>query len=49
MAVVNEYAERLSECDVPKLFIDAVPGAIVRGRFREFVRTWWFASRSIAA
>lgn len=40
VAVVNEYAKWLSECDVPKLFINAEPGAIVRGRFRDFVRTW---------
>lgn len=40
VAVVNEYAKWLFECDVPKLFINAEPGAIVRGRFRDFVRTW---------
>jgi haloalkane dehalogenase len=40
VAIVNEYAKWLSETDVPKLFINAEPGAIVRGRFREFVRTW---------
>jgi haloalkane dehalogenase len=40
VAIVNEYAKWLSETDVPKLFINAEPGAIVRGRFRDFVRTW---------
>jgi haloalkane dehalogenase len=40
VAVVNEYAKWLSECAVPKLFINGEPGAIVRGRFRDFVRTW---------
>ncbi len=40
VAVVNEYANWLSETEVPKLFINAEPGAIVRGRIREFIRTW---------
>jgi hypothetical protein len=26
--------------DVPKLFVNAEPGRIVRGRIREFIRTW---------
>jgi haloalkane dehalogenase len=30
----------LAQADVPKLFINAEPGAIVRGRIRELVRTW---------
>jgi len=40
VAVVNEYAKWLSESDVPKLFINGEPGAIVRGRIREFIRSW---------
>jgi haloalkane dehalogenase len=40
VATVNEYARWLSESDVPKLFVNAEPGAIVRGRVREFIRTW---------
>jgi haloalkane dehalogenase len=40
VAIVNQYAKWLSESDVPKLFINAEPGAIVRGLIREFVRTW---------
>jgi len=40
VAIVNEYAKWLSETDIPKLFINAEPGAIVRGRIREFIRTW---------
>ena len=28
------------ESDVPKLFVNADPGSIVRGRVRDFVRTW---------
>jgi haloalkane dehalogenase len=30
----------LAESDVPKLFINAEPGAIVRGRICELVRSW---------
>lgn len=40
VATVNEYAKWLSESDVPKLFINAEPGAIVRGRIRELIRSW---------
>jgi haloalkane dehalogenase len=38
-AIVNEYSRWLAG-SVPKLFINAEPGAIVRGRIRELVRTW---------
>ena len=40
VAVVNEYSRWLAESDVPKLLINAEPGAIVQGRFRELIRTW---------
>jgi haloalkane dehalogenase len=40
VAVVEEYSGWLATSDVPKLFINAEPGAIVRGRIREYVRTW---------
>jgi len=39
-AIVADYAAWLKDCDVPKLFINADPGAILRGRPREFCRTW---------
>ena len=39
-AIVAAYAEWLKDGDVPKLFINADPGAILRGRPREFCRTW---------
>ncbi|TMA32576.1 MAG: haloalkane dehalogenase [Deltaproteobacteria bacterium] len=39
-AIVSDYAEWLSRCDVPKLFIDADPGAILVGAQREFCRRW---------
>jgi haloalkane dehalogenase len=40
VAVVNDYSSWLAESDVPKLFINAEPGAIVRGPIRELIRTW---------
>lgn len=38
--IVGDYAAWLSESQVPKLFINADPGAILIGRQREFCRTW---------
>jgi haloalkane dehalogenase len=38
--VVSEYGRWLARSDVDKLFINADPGAIVRGRIRDFVRSW---------
>jgi len=38
--IVGAYSEWLSESDVPKLFINAEPGAILTGKQREFCRTW---------
>jgi haloalkane dehalogenase len=40
MAIVNDYSRWLEHSDVPKLFINAEPGALVRGRIRDYVRTW---------
>ncbi len=39
-AIVADYAEWLSASDVPKLFINADPGAILVGEQREFCRSW---------
>ncbi len=39
-SVVSENGNWLAQSDIPKLFINAEPGAIVRGRIRDFVRTW---------
>ena len=36
--IVSEYAAWLNESDVPKLFINAEPGAILIGKQREFCR-----------
>jgi haloalkane dehalogenase len=40
VAIVEEYGEWLAHSDVPKLFIKGEPGALVRGRVLDFVRTW---------
>ncbi|MFG1935125.1 haloalkane dehalogenase [Mycobacterium sp. NPDC048908] len=39
-ATVTEYGQWLSQCDVPKLFVKGEPGALIRGRALDFVRTW---------
>jgi haloalkane dehalogenase len=38
--IVQQYADWLSESDMPKLFINAEPGAILTGESRDFCRTW---------
>jgi len=38
--IVTTYGPWLAASDIPKLFINAEPGAILRGRAREFCRTW---------
>lgn len=38
--LVGDYAVWLAQSDLPKLFIDAEPGAILVGRQRDFCRTW---------
>ncbi|MCW2655389.1 MAG: dhaA [Mycobacterium sp.] len=40
VSVVEDYSRWLAESDVPKLFINADPGALVRGRIRELIRAW---------
>jgi haloalkane dehalogenase len=40
VAVINDYSNWLAESEVPKLFINAEPGFIVRGPIRELIRTW---------
>jgi haloalkane dehalogenase len=40
VAVVQEYGKWLSESEVPKLFVNADPGAILRGPEREFARSF---------
>ena len=38
--IVQSYADWLSTSEVPKLFINAEPGAILTGSQREFCRRW---------
>lgn len=38
--IVSDYAEWMSENDLPKLFINAEPGAILVGAQRDFCRSW---------
>ena len=38
--IVSDYADWLAISDIPKLFINADPGAILIGEQREFCRTW---------
>jgi haloalkane dehalogenase len=40
VATVEEYGAWLSKSDMPKLFIKGEPGALIRGRALDFVRTW---------
>jgi haloalkane dehalogenase len=38
--IVAGYSAWISESDIPKLFINAEPGAILIGQQRDFCRTW---------
>jgi haloalkane dehalogenase len=40
VAIVRDYSEWLARCTIPKLFVNADPGAILIGAQREFCRTW---------
>ena len=40
VAVVEDYGNWLAESDVPKLFVNAEPGALLAGGIREVVRAW---------
>ena len=40
VSVVEAYSSWLAESDVPKLFINAEPGAVVNGRTLELIRSW---------
>ena len=40
VAIVSAYGDWLSSSDVPKLFVNAEPGAILTGSMRDFCRTW---------
>jgi len=38
--IVAEYSTWLSSSWIPKLFVNAEPGAILGGRMRQLCRTW---------
>lgn len=40
VAIVDAYATWMAQNDVPKLFVNAEPGAILIGEVREFCRGW---------
>ncbi len=40
VAIVRQYADWMAGNAVPKLFVNADPGAILTGPMREFCRTW---------
>jgi haloalkane dehalogenase len=40
VTIVADYANWLADSDVPKLFINAEPGAIITGRIYDAVRRW---------
>ena len=40
VSIVQDYAGWLSRSRVPKLFVNAEPGAILTGAQREFCRSW---------
>lgn len=40
VAITSDYASWMSQNDIPKLFVNAEPGAILVGPLREFCRSW---------
>ena len=40
VSIVDDYSKWLAHSDVPKLFVNAEPGAILTGSQREFCRSW---------
>ena len=40
VSIVDDYSKWLAHSEVPKLFVNAEPGAILTGSQREFCRTW---------
>lgn len=40
VAIVQDYAEWMAANEIPKLFVNADPGAILIGRQRDFCRSW---------
>jgi len=40
VAIAADYAQWMAQNDIPKLFVNAEPGAILIGAVREFCRNW---------
>ena len=40
MQIATDYSRWMAENDIPKLFVNAEPGAILIGAVRDFCRTW---------
>ena len=40
MQIAADYSRWMAENDIPKLFVNAEPGAILIGAVRDFCRTW---------
>jgi haloalkane dehalogenase len=40
VAIAADYSRWLAESDIPKLFVNAEPGAILIGALRDFCRSW---------
>ena len=38
--IVREYSDWMAVNDLPKLFIEARPGALLRGELKDYARTW---------
>jgi haloalkane dehalogenase len=38
--IASDYAKWMAENELPKLFVNAEPGAILTGAVREFCRGW---------
>jgi len=38
--IINSQQAWLAESDIPKLFINAEPGALLHGMFRDIARSW---------
>ena len=39
-AIIDAYSTWMGENDIPKLFVNADPGAVLHGPFREIARSW---------
>ena len=38
--IMSDYSAWMARNDIPKLFVNAEPGALIKGPVREFVRSW---------